>query len=291
MAVTTAVVMHGIRKGIERASLVLMPVLLILLIGLVAWAATLPGSEQGYNFYLKPSIAALADPTVIKQAAAQAFLSLSVGMGVMITYASYLDHSHDLSQEAVTVSMFDFSVAFLGGLVVFPVIFALGLSGEVGASTIGALFISIPAAFGEMGIVGQVVGFIFFAALLVAGLTSSFSLLEVVVASLMDELKLSRRKSTLIAGAVAAAAGIVPASSQSVLGMMDKVASEIFVVAGALGSLLLAGWALKDPLSELRTGASSFFARIVPGLIFAIRYLAPAFVAIVLWFTVRDAIA
>lgn len=291
MAVTTAVVMRGIRKGIERASLVLMPVLLILLIGLVAWAATLPGSEQGYDFYLKPSIEALADPTVIKQAAAQAFLSLSVGMGVMITYASYLDHSHDLAQEAVTVSMFDFSVAFLGGLVVFPVIFALGLSGDVGASTIGALFISIPAAFGEMGIVGQVVGFIFFAALLVAGLTSSFSLLEVVVASLMDELKLSRRKSTLIAGAVAAAAGIVPASSQSVLGMMDKVASEIFVVAGALGSLLLAGWALKDPLSELRTGASSFFARIVPGLIFAIRYLAPAFVAIVLWFTVRDAIA
>ena len=291
MGVTTAIVFRGIRKGIERVSLILMPVLLVLLIGLVAWAYSLPGSEQGYSFYLKPSLESLADPSVIKQAATQAFLSLSVGMGVMITYASYLDHGHDLSQEAVSVSMFDFSVAFLGGLVVFPVIFALGLSGEVGESTIGALFISIPAAFVEMGIVGQVVGLIFFFALLVAGLTSSISLLEVVVASFMDEVKLSRGKSALIAGAIAAAVGIMPANSQSVLGIMDKFASEIFVVAGALGSVLLAGWVLKDPLSELRTGVSSFFARIVPGLMFVIRYLAPAFITIILWFTLRDAIA
>ena len=132
-------------------------------------------------------------------------------------------------------------------------IFALGLSDQLGESTIGALFISIPAAFIEMGVVGQVVGFVFFSTLLVAALTSSFSLLEVVVASLMDELKLTRRKSALIAGIVAAAAGILPASSQSALGIMDKLAGEVFVVAGALGSVLLAGWVLKDPLSELLT--------------------------------------
>lgn len=288
MAVTTAVVVRGVRGGIERAALILMPVLFVMIVGLVAWAATLPGSGQGYEFYLRPSVSALSDLTVVKQAAAQAFLSLSVGMGVMITYASYLDRSNDLSQQAITVSMLDFSVAFLGGLIVFPVIFALGLSDQLGESTIGALFISIPAAFVEMGVVGQVVGFVFFSTLLVAALTSSFSLLEVVVASLMDELKLTRRKSALIAGIVAAAAGILPASSQSALGIMDKLAGEVFVVAGALGSVLLAGWVLKDPLSELLTGASSFFTRIASGLLFVIRYLVPAFIAILLWYSIKS---
>ena len=285
MMVTIAVVMRGVRGGIERAALIMMPALLVMVIGLVVWAATLPGSEQGYEFYLRPSIAALSDPIVVKQAAAQAFLSLSVGMGVMITYASYLDDSQDLTKEAVTVSMLDFSVAFLGGLIVFPVIFALGLSDQLGESTIGALFISIPAAFIEMGAVGQVVGFVFFSTLLLAALTSSFSLLEVVVASLMDEFKFNRKRSTIIAGTVAAVAGIVPASSQSALGYMDKIAGEIFVVAGALGSVLLAGWVLKDPLTEVLKGASSSFARIVPGLLFVIRYLVPVFVAVILWYS------
>jgi len=291
MVITVAVVYRGVRKGIEQASLVLMPLLFVLLIGLVIWASYLPGSEKGYSFYLQPSFKELLNPTVIKQAAAQAFLSLSVGMGVMITYSSYLDRRHDLGQETVTVSMFDFSVAFIGGLVVFPVIFALGLSDQVGESTIGALFISIPAAIAEMGDAGQVVGIVFFIALLVAGLTSLISLLEVVVSSLMDGLGMRRGPSTLTAGVIAAAAGILPASSISALGMMDKIASEVFVVAGALGSLVLAGWMLKDPLEEIRTGASPLFTRIAPGLIFTIRYLAPVFVAVVLLFSISDFVA
>jgi NSS family neurotransmitter:Na+ symporter len=206
----------------------------------------------------------------------------------MITYSSYLDKRHDLGQEAVTVSMFDFSVAFIGGLVVFPIIFALGLSDQVGESTIGALFISIPAAIVEMGEPGRFVGVVFFVALLVAGLTSLISLLEVVVSSLMDGLGMRRGRSALIAGVIAAAAGILPASSLSALGMMDKIASEIFVVTGALGSLVLAGWMLRDPLEELRTGASPLLAKIVPGLMFTIRYLAPAFVAVILYLTLTN---
>ena len=288
MAITVAVVYRGIRKGIEQASLILMPMLFVLLIGLVFWASSLPGSDRGYEFYLQPSIGDVLNPTVIKQAAAQAFLSLSVGMGIMITYSSYLDSRHDLAQEAVTVSMFDFSVAFIGGLIVFPVIFALGLSDQLGESTIGALFISVPAAFVEMGDVGRIVSVVFFFTLLVAGLTSLISLLEVVVASLMDGFGMRRGPSTLLAGVIAAAAGILPASSLAALGTMDKIAGEIFVVAGALGSLVLGGWFLRKPLDELRAGASPLFARIVPGLVFTIRYLAPVFVAIVLWFSVSD---
>jgi NSS family neurotransmitter:Na+ symporter len=288
MTITVAIVYGGVRKGIERASLVLMPLLFLMLIGLVIWAASLPGSDQGYRFYLQPSFAELANPTVIKQAAAQAFLSLSVGMGIMITYSSYLDHTHDLGQEAVTVSMFDLSVAFIGGLVVFPVIFALGLSNQVGESTIGALFISIPAAIVAMGEAGQVIGVVFFIALLVAGLTSLISLLEVVVAALMDGLGLRRGASTLLAGAIAATAGILPAISLSALGIMDKIASELFVIAGALGSLVFAGWVLSDPAAELRVGASPLVARLSRSLLITIRYLAPPFVAIILCLSVFD---
>ncbi|MGI9225830.1 MAG: sodium-dependent transporter [Woeseiaceae bacterium] len=291
MIVTIAVVYRGIRKGIEQVSLILMPLLFILLVGLVVWVATLPGSGRGYEFYLQPSFSEILNPTVIKQAAAQAFLSLSVGMGIMITYSSYLDKKHDLGQEAVTVSMFDFSVAFIGGLVVFPIIFALGLSDQVGESTIGALFISIPAAIVEMGDPGRFVGIVFFVALLVAGLTSLISLLEVVVSSLMDGFAMRRGPSALVAGAIAAVAGMLPASSLSALGMMDKIASELFVVVGALGSLVLAGWVLRDPLDEVRTGASPLFAKILPGLVVTIRYLAPVFVAVILWLSVSDFVA
>ncbi len=177
MAITVGVVATGVRQGIERMALVLMPTLFLLLAGLAVWASTLAGSRQGYAFFLRPSASSLLDPAVIQQAASQAFLSLSVGMGVMITYGSYLRRRENVGAQAVVVCLSDFSVAFVGGLVVFPVIFALGFSEQISASTMGALFISIPGAFLEMGAAGQLVGFVFFLALAVAGLTSSVSLL------------------------------------------------------------------------------------------------------------------
>ncbi len=291
MAITIGVVMTGVRKGIERMALVLMPTLFLLLAGLAAWASTLAGSRQGYAFYLRPSLDSLLDPVVVQQAASQAFLSLSVGMGVMITYGSYLRRRESIGAQAVVVCLADFSVAFIGGLVVFPVIFALGFAEEISASTMGALFISIPGAFLEMGTGGQVVGFAFFLALAVAGLTSSVSLLEVAVASLIDELDLSRKRAALGAGAIAAGVGLVPATSQTALGVIDQVAGNLLVVAGALGVALVVGWAMQDPLSELRQGASPFFRRLAPGAIFTIRYLVPPLTAWILWLSLRQTAA
>jgi NSS family neurotransmitter:Na+ symporter len=290
MVVVIGVVSLGIRRGIERAAIIMMPILFVLLIGLAVWVGTLAGSGAGYSFYLKPSWGEILNPTVIKQAASQAFLSLSVGMGIMLTYASYLSRRQNLSREAATVALSDFSVAFIGGLVVFPVIFALGLSDQVGESTMGALFISIPAAFVEMGAVGRVVGFMFFAALVVAALTSSFSLLEVVTSSLMDQLKISRRGAAVPAGIAAGAIGIVPAMSQDALGILDKVVGELFVVIGALGMSVLVGWVMKDPLSELLEGASPRFRRAAPRIIFVLRWVVPVVVAVVLWFSAKDTI-
>ncbi len=288
MAATIVVVMAGVRKGIERASLVLMPTLVLLLLGLAIWALTLSGSGQGYSFYLRPSIEDLLNPTVLKGAASQAFLSLSVGMGIMITYASYLSKSENIGREAIVVSFADFSVAFIGGLVVFPVIFALGLSEEVRGATMGALFISLPGAFAELGTVGRGVGLVFFLALVVGGLTSFFSLLEVGVASIMDEFGMTRKTATLAAGSLAAGIGVIPALSQNALGMMDKVAGELFVVAGVLGMAVLVGWIVTNPVEEMEEGASAFFKRIAPGAIFTIRYLVPPVVGVILWFSLRD---
>ena len=289
--VELVIVMAGVRKGIERAGLILMPTLFIILIGLTLWAATLSGSDQGYAFYLRPSLDALLDPAVFQQAAGQAFLSLSVGMGIMITYGSYLPRRENVNQKAVLVSLSDFSVAFIAGLIVFPVIFALGLSDQVGDSTIGTLFISLPGAFYEMGTGGRVVGFVFFVALVVAGLTSSFSLLEVGTASFMDEFKLSRKTAAAIAGIGAAIAGLFPALPQNTLGVLDKVVGELLVVAGVLGVALFVGWAMEHPESELLEGTSPLFRRLVPVAMFLLRYVIPPFIGVVLWFSFKDTVA
>ncbi len=291
MAITVAIVASGVRKGIERMALVLMPILFLLLAGLAVWAATLAGSGPGYAFYLEPSPGSLLDPAVMQQAASQAFLSLSVGMGIMITYGSYLRPRENVGGQAVVVCLSDFSVAFIGGLVVFPVIFALGFSDEISGSTMGALFISLPGAFLEMGAAGQVVGFAFFLALAVAGLTSSVSLLEVATASLIDELGASRKRAALGAGVLAAVMGLPPALSQNALGVIDQVAGNLLVVAGALGMALVVGWAMKEPTSELSAGASPFFRRAAPAAIFTIRYLVPPLTAWILWLSLRQTAA
>src|SRR5690606_10204458 len=130
----------------------------------------------------------LLDGNILRQAAGQAFFSLSLGMGAMMTYASYLEGKGNLGRDATTVALSDFAIAFVAGLVVFPVIFHFGLQGEVGASAVGALFIALPKGFASMGPAGAVVDTAFFVMLFLAALTSAISLLEVVVAAAMDVL-------------------------------------------------------------------------------------------------------
>ncbi len=288
MVVTTGIVWLGVKKGIERTSLILMPILFLILISLAVWAATLDGAAPGYAFYLTPSVSSLMDPIVIQGAASQAFFSLSVGMGIMLTYGSYLSGSESLCREAVIVSMADFSVAFIAGLVVFPVIFALGLSSEVTESTMGTLFISLPSAFREMGAIGRVVGVAFFVALAVASITSTVSLLEVVAAVGIDEFEFTRRTATLLAGVLATGIGIFAAVSGDVLGVLDKVAGEFFVVVGVLGMSLLFGWRMTEPARQVSAGASPATARFVPALIFLIRYVIPPVLAVLAWVALRD---
>ena len=288
MALTVGVVLGGVRAGIERASLVLMPLLFVLLAGLAVWAATLPGADAGYRFYLAPSLDALLEPAAIQSAASQAFYSLSVGMGIMVTYASYLAGDEDLGRDALTISLADFGVAFTGGLVVFPVVFALGLASEVGESAVGTLFIALPGAFQQMGGAGRAVGGLFFVALAVAALTSAVSLLEVVAASAIDRWGWTRRRAVLAAGIAVAAVGVAPALSTEVLSLLDQLVAELFVVLGTFAIVLLVGWRMEAPAEELLRGASGPFRRLVPAVLFVVRWILPLAVGAVVLLSLRE---
>jgi len=255
MALTAVVVAGGIRRGIERTALVLMPLLFVLVAGIAVYAATLSGAGEGYRVYLQTDFREILSVEVLHAAAGQAFFSLSLGMGAMMTYASYLSRHDHLPNESVVVAVSDFAVAFVAGLAVFPLIYAFGLAGEVAESTVGALFITLPKGFASMGTVGRVVGLLFFVALAVGALTSAISLLEVVVSSAMDRLGWPRPLAAAVFGGATAALGLPAAVSLDVLGWMDKLAGNLFLVAGGLGLALFVGWAMRDPMAEVRRGA------------------------------------
>jgi NSS family neurotransmitter:Na+ symporter len=292
MALTVLIVIGGVKGGIERTSLLLMPLLFVLVAGLAIWAATLPGAGEGYVVYLKPDLQELSNPAVWRAAASQALFSLSLGMGGMLTFASYLERDQNLPESGTTVAFMDFGVAFVAGLLVFPVIYSLGLAGAVGESTVGALFIALPGAFESMGAAGRIVGVLFFVALAVGALTSAISLLEVVTASVMEEFRLSRRRAAVATGAVITAIGVLPALDTDVLGLMDKIAGEFLLLAGALAIALLAGWRNRAEVrEELLAGATPWWQVQVPRILAVLRWVVPPVVAIVLFFSLRETVA
>jgi len=262
MAATTFVVSSGVRAGIERAAEWMMPALFAIVAGIAIYAATLPGASGGYAYYLNVDFANVLDWDVVVAAAGQAFFSLSLGMGAILTFASYLGRDHDLPNEATWIAGADFSVAFLAGFMVFPLIFALGLEGDVigrDTGTVGALFIALPKAFAEMGAAGRAVGFAFFVALIVGALTSAISLLEVVVAAAIDGLGWTRRRAALVAGVLITLLGGLAAWRIDVLDAMDTVANNLFLIGGGFALSLFCGYAMQDPEGEALAGSRGAF--------------------------------
>jgi NSS family neurotransmitter:Na+ symporter len=284
MALTIGVVASGVKGGIERVAMVLMPTLFAIVIGLALHAATLEGSAAGYTYYLTADFSKLFDWTVVSHAAGQAFFSLSLGMGAMLTFASYLDRNEHLPSSTLTIAGADIAVAFVAGLVVFPLIFALGLEEKVGDSTVGALFITLPSAFAEMGTVGRIVGLLFFGALIVGALTSAISLLEVVVASAIDGLGWSRSQAALLGGAAITLLGAPSAASIEVLDVMDKIANNLFLLGGGLALALFVGWIMDDPIHEAASGTDGITW--FPLWRTLLRFVVPVFLVFVLWTSV-----
>jgi NSS family neurotransmitter:Na+ symporter len=261
----------------------------VIVAGLAVYAATLDGAGPGYTYYLSADVSKLMHWDVLKAAAGQAFFSLSLGMGAMLTFASYLGRDQNLPNESLTIAGTDIGIAFLAGLVVFPLIFALGLEARVGESTVGALFITLPQAFAEMGGVGRVIGSLFFAALVVGALTSAISLLEVVVASAIDGLGWSRAQAAVLCGATIALLGAPSAWRTDVLGVVDQIANNLLLLFGGLALSVFVGWFMKDPVAEVRAGAAGvrwfFLWRAL------LRFAVPAFLIFVLWYAVPETYA
>ncbi|MCG8592055.1 MAG: sodium-dependent transporter [Proteobacteria bacterium] len=273
MALTVGVVAGGVKRGIERVSLVMMPLLFVLVVGIAVYASTLSGAGDGYRYYLNLDVANVLDLDVLVDAASQAFFSLSLGMGAMLTFASYLPRDHDLPKEAGMIAGADMGVAFVAGLMVFPLIFALGLSEDVGGSTLGALFVTLPKAFASMGEAGRIVGVAFFMALVVGALTSAMSLLEVVVSSAIDTLGWTRRRAALVLGGAIALVGTPAAWNLGVLDLMDQVANNVLLLGGGLALAIFTGWVVQDPSREFHAGAGGW--RGYAGWYFVLRFIAP----------------
>lgn len=285
MALVMWIVVGGVSRGIERVAMVAMPLLFILVCAIALYAATLPGASAGYAYYLNTDFSNAFSMEVLISAAGQAFFSLSLGMGAMITFASYLPARSDLPSESVWIGGMDFAVAFVAGLMVFPIIFALGLQADVGESTLGALFVALPKAFSAMGAAGHIIGPMFFAALVVGALTSAISLLEVVVAAAVDGLGWSRTRAVWVGGLAIALMGSAAAWNIGILDLMDQVANNLFLLAGGLALAVFVGWFMDDPIGEARSGSD-----LSPGLLRVwrelLRFAVPVVLLIVLWYSV-----
>ena len=208
---TGAIVSFGVRAGIERLSTVVMPVIFLLLVGLAVYATTLPGFGRAVEFLFRPDFSVLGDPLLWSAALGQVFFSLSVGQGIMLTYGSYLEDGANVMRSALLITVADIGVALLAGLVIFPVVFSVGMEPTLGTEL---AFTTLPRAFASMRF-GGVVAVAFFGLLFFAALTSSVSLLEVGVAASLRATDRSRREVTAVLTALIFLAGLPSALSYS----------------------------------------------------------------------------
>ncbi|MFQ6108255.1 MAG: sodium-dependent transporter [Candidatus Aminicenantales bacterium] len=289
IGITTYIISRGVKGGIERWTKILMPLLFILIVFLALRALTLPGASKGISFYLKPDFSKL-NGTVILFALGQAFFSLSLGMGTMITYGSYIPKSDNLVSSAAWVCFSDTLIAVLAGVIIFPTLFAIpGISPTAGS---GLVFKVFPLIFSKIP-GGQVFGSLFFTLLTVAALTSTISLLEVPVAYFVDERDWSRKRAAWIVGSLAFALGIPSALSSGgmklftnidFLGKMDFIFGNISLAFGALLICIFLGyiWGVKKAVQEIFSGNPRF--KLKPLWSFSIKFLSPLAIIAILVF-------
>jgi len=254
LILTASVIWRGVKGGIEKVTKILMPVLLVILCALVIRSVTLPGASEGLAFYLKPDFSKINFNTFL-EALGQALFSLGLGMGIMITYGSYISKKDNIASSAAYVALFDTGIAIMAGFMIFPALFAMGMEPDIGPSLI---FQVVPAMLAEMP-GGYFFGVGVFLLISIAALTSTISLLEVPVAYAVDEKGWSRRKAVLLLGSLVFILGTFSALSYgasdfltnlpwlniSFFGAIDKTFSEIAPAVCALIEALFLGWIWK----------------------------------------------
>ncbi|RXK51209.1 sodium-dependent transporter [Halorientalis pallida] len=254
MLVAVGIVAFGVEEGIERATTVMVPAVLVLLVGIAVYAATLPGAGEGYAYFLTPEPGAITAnlTSVLPAAVGQALFSLSLGFSVMITYASYVGEDENLGVDGLSIAGFNTGIGVLAGLVVFPLLFAQGVSPETAGP--GAVFVSIPTALADLP-VGGILGLVFFLIVLIAALSSAISLLEVLVSYMVDNYGYARRRLATIAGTVIFLLGIPSALKTAWLGWFDGIAVNLFLPLVVFLVVVFVGWVLAgEAVAEIREG-------------------------------------
>lgn len=290
------IVMKGISGGIEKAGKILMPLLFLILIIVSVKGLTLPGSMAGLEFLFMPDFSEV-NSGVVLAALGQAFFSLSLGMGCMLTYGSYLKKKENIVQTTAIITAMDTGVAILAGIAMFPAMFAFGMEPAAGP---GLVFVVVPQLFAEMGgLVGFALALMFFVGLTAAALTSSVSLLEVVVSYLIDEKGMKR--STAVLSSSAAMATLCVFASLSLGGMgptlfdtgafdiFDLLTDKIFMAVGGMLLCIFAGWRLNraDLEKEITNDGTVSFPMF--GLWYnLIKYVIPFAIAIVAFMGIKS---
>lgn len=270
MVMTAGIVMGGVKNGIEKYTKILMPMLAVIIIVLCIKAVSLDGAEKGLLFLFQPDFSKVTG-SVILEALGQAFFSLSIGMGVIATYGSYIQKKENLLGTAFSVSVADTTIAILAGVAIFPAVFAFGIKPDAGP---GLVFETLPNVFNQMA-GGYFFSVAFFVLLVIAALTSSVSLLEVVVAYFSEELKMNRKTATLVAAGAITGLGVLCVVSQGVFDFFDKTSSNILLPLGGILIAIFTGWILgkmevKDEL-EAHGGKANY----VQLLLFVVKFVAP----------------
>ncbi len=289
MALCLMSVISGVKNGLERWNKVLMPTLFIILFVMAAYALTTSGAKEAFKFMLYPDFSKMSLSGFL-EAVGHSFFTLSLAMGAMITYASYMDKNEPIYPMAIRIAFLDTFVAIVAGLAIFPIVFSVGL--EPGAGP-GLIFKTLPQVFATIPF-GSVLAVIFFILMAFAALSSAISLLEVLTAFMIDEKKVNRKKATALMTIAVYLAGIPSALSYSTLGKitllpgkeildsLDYVASNYMLPLGGLLIAIYVGFVLDKKISKMEiTEEGRSFLSIFSIWFFTIRFIAPVAMLVV----------
>lgn len=286
LAATAFVIYKGVNKGIEAISKVLMPLLLLAILGIAIFSLTLKGGDgrtgmDGFKIFVVPDVSGMGVKDffmVVMDAMGQLFYSISVAMGIMVTYGSYFKDDDNLMKSINQIEIFDTLVAFLAGVMIIPAVFAfLGTEGMQNAGP-GLMFVALPKVFAAMGSAGGIIGAVFFIMVLFAALTSAISILEAIVASLIDRFGWTRTKAVAVETAIALVLGIIiclgystlyfelklpNGSTAQILDIFDYLSNNILMPIVAVSTCILIGWIVgpKTVIDEATKNGEKFGRR------------------------------
>ena len=296
---TLAIIYAGVRNGVERVSSMMMPVLVVLSVIIAIYSVTRPGALEGVKYFLVPNPANFSWMTVVA-AMGQMFYSLSIAMGILVTFGSYMKKDISIEDSTRNVEVFDTAIAIMAGLMIIPAVFAFS-GGDPNTLQAGPslMFITIPKVFESMGL-GTLVGIAFFLLVLCAAVTSSIALTESAVSTFQDELKWGRKKSTVVVGIIMVALGTLsslgygPLGFVKIIGMQfldffDFLTNSVMMPIAAIATCLLVSGVIgvQKIEQEVLAGEAKFRRKKIFN--FMIRYLCPVFATVILVSSVANA--